>query len=457
MSKKRTDIFGRFILYTNISIWSLVFLVPVGAYFLTGDVAYLSPIHFFLAGAVGLAQVYVTKLFRKRFQRYWERVKYSLYRLGERLQTIKSYRDVKLFRREKQQLLKPLLEEETFSLLGESLNHLLDEIADIFEVKLFKEELIRRLTTTLSTEKLSQILASNLLREFSLSGVAVYLKSFEGDIYELKTNKGFDNIKEVLGEGFVEKVSSTGKTLSVENLDMGIDLGLCSVKARRIYVHPLVPRRGKPLGVIFLGTTAAPTPDFERRLEHFFSEIEPTLSLLFENAYEHEKSVVFSNYDYLTGALNRRAGLKILKGLLQKALTEGNNLCIFTIDIDHFKRINDTYGHDIGDYILKRTVELIRSSIREEDLVIRWGGEEFLVVLTDIPSQKAVEIAERIRKHIEQTALQLPNGSKLNITVSIGVACTAKENTYVFEELFKIADQRLYRAKESGRNRVVAS
>ncbi len=432
-------------------------MVPVGAYLLTGNTTYLSPIHFALAGAVGLAQIFVTKFFRNHFKRYWDRVRFSLYRLGERLQQIRSYRDIKRFRREKEQLLKPLLEEETFALLGESLNHLLDDVADLFEVKLFKEELIRRLTTTLSTEKLAHILTSNLLREFPVSAVAVYLKSLQGEIYELKTNKGFQGIKPILQEGFVEKISSAeGEPLIVEKLPLAIDLGPCAVPVQRLYIHPLQPRRNKLLGVVFLGSYSPLTAEQERRLKHFFSEIEPTLSLLFENAYEHEKSVVFSNYDYLTGALNRRAGLRILKNLLQKALAEGSNLCIFTIDIDHFKRINDTYGHDIGDLILKRTVELIKSSIREEDLVIRWGGEEFLVVLTDIPSQKAVEIAERIRKHIEQTALQLPNGSKLNITVSIGVACTAKENTYLFEELFKIADQRLYRAKESGRNRVVA-
>ena len=457
MNKKKADIFGKFVLYTNISIWSLVFLVPIGAYFLTGEKAYLSPVHFALAGVVGLMQILVTRIYKKSFQRYWNNVSHSLAVLSQKLKEIKSVKDIKEFRKEKNKLLKPILEEKSFSQLGESLNELLEELANLFETKLFKEELIRRLTSTLSTEKLSKIFTSNVIRYFNVDGTALYLKTLKGDVYELKINKGFGPIKETLDEGFLEKVKSAEEQLIIdETLNFELDLGVCDVKAKSVLIHPLYPRKGKLLGVIFLGFNKEISPTDKKKLENFFSEIEPTLSLIFENAYEHERSITFANYDSLTGALNRRAGLRLLRNLLQKAHLNGTNLCIFVIDIDHFKKINDTYGHEIGDLILKKVVELIRNSVRDEDLIIRWGGEEFLIVLDNIPSEKAAEIAERIRKNIAETELELPNGVKLKVTASIGVACTLKDDTFLFEELFRLADERLYRAKKSGRNRVIA-
>ena len=106
--------------------------------------------------------------------------------------------------------------------------------------------------------------------------------------------------------------------------------------------------------------------------------------------------------------------------------------------------------------MLKEVVRVIKRSIRNEDIVIRWGGEEFLVILNDLPSQKAKDVAERIRQNVENNIIELPNGEKLNVTVSIGVACTQREGNFFFEELFKIADKRLYKAKNTGRNKVVA-
>ena len=455
MAKKKVNIFGRYIFYTNLTIFSLIFLVPLGGYLLTGQKSYISFTHFTLAGIVGILQILVTRIYRRDFQRYWERVKESLYLLGKMLRGIKTLRDIEAFKNQKEEYLKPLLEEENFHTLGESLNELLEEVSEIFESKLFKEELIRRLTTTLNTEKLSNILASNVIRYFEIPAVAIYLKNLRGEGYELKLNKGFEELPPSLGEGFIERLLLVEDILIEEQLDHKIDLGVCSVKASKVYVHKLKPRREKLLGVLFFGVHDNFSENNERKLKNFLSEIEPTLSLIFENAYEHEKSVALASYDPLTGAFNRREGLKILRTLLRKAYAEERNLCILVLDIDHFKKINDTYGHEIGDLVLKEVVRVIKRSIRNEDIVIRWGGEEFLVILNDLPSQKAKDVAERIRRNVENNLIELPNGEKLNVTVSIGVACTQREGTFFFEELFKIADKRLYRAKNTGRNKVV--
>ena len=456
MVKKKINIFGRYIFYTNLTIFSLIFLVPLGGYILTGQKSYISFTHFALAGIVGLLQILVTRIYRRDFQKYWESVKESLARLGKTLRRIKTLKDIEVFKKQKEEYLKPLLEEENFCTVGESLNELLEEVSEIFESKLFKEELIRRLTTTLNTKKLANIFASNVIRYFEIPAVAIYFQGLRGEGYELKLNKGFKDLPSFLGEGFIERLQSMEDILLEEQLDHKIDLGVCSVKASKIYVHTLKPRKGKLLGVLFFGVHDNFSKNNERKLKNFLSEIEPTLSLIFENAYEHEKSVALASYDPLTGAFNRREGLKILRTLLRKAYAEERNLCILILDIDHFKKINDTYGHEIGDLVLKEVVRVIKRSIRNEDIVIRWGGEEFLVILNDLPSQKAKDVAERIRQNVENNIIELPNGEKLNVTVSIGVACTQREGTFFFEELFKIADKRLYKAKNTGRNKVVA-
>ncbi|HIP86083.1 MAG TPA: hypothetical protein EYH18_00390, partial [Aquifex sp.] len=147
MVRRKVNIFGKYIFYTNLSIFSLIFLVPIGAYIITGEENYLSLTHIALAVLVGSAQVLVNRIFRKNFQNYWELIKNSLYQLSENLKKVKTLRDIKIFKRKKEELLKPLLEEESFSTLGESLKELLEEVSNIIEIKLFKEEIIRRMTT----------------------------------------------------------------------------------------------------------------------------------------------------------------------------------------------------------------------------------------------------------------------------------------------------------------------
>ncbi|HIP98083.1 MAG TPA: GGDEF domain-containing protein [Aquifex aeolicus] len=457
MVRRKVNIFGKYIFYTNLSIFSLIFLVPIGAYIITGEENYLSLTHIALAVLVGSAQVLVNRIFRKNFQNYWELIKNSLYQLSENLKKVKTLRDIKIFKRKKEELLKPLLEEESFSTLGESLKELLEEASNIIEIKLFKEEIIRRMTTTLETKKLSAIFANNIIRYFNISGIAVYLKESRGETFELKLNKGFGEINPVLGEGFIEKITAIDSILTEEKLDYKIDLGLHQVYVEKVLIHKLIPRRNKLVGIIFFGIYKNFPPEEEKLLKNFLLELEPTISLIFENALEHERSITLASFDSLTGAYNRREGLKLAKQILKRSSFEDKNACLLVLDIDFFKKINDTYGHGAGDIVLKEVATIIKNTIRNEDLIVRWGGEEFLIVLSGIPAEKAGEVAERIKNNIANSLIELPDGKKIKVTVSIGVACTEIEGTYTFDELFTIADKRLYKAKREGRNRVVTS
>lgn len=150
--------------------------------------------------------------------------------------------------------------------------------------------------------------------------------------------------------------------------------------------------------------------------------------------------------DPLTKVLNRRF-LENYKDDIVKFYTH-----LMLVDIDHFKKINDTYGHQIGDKVLQNVSKIMKKLLRKKDLIIRYGGEEFLIAI-DVPTDElAVKIAERIRKTIENTLIVI-NGDKIRITVSIGITKIDPQKS--FEEIFAIADQALYEAKKTGRNKVV--
>ncbi|HKU54352.1 MAG TPA: diguanylate cyclase, partial [Rhizomicrobium sp.] len=160
--------------------------------------------------------------------------------------------------------------------------------------------------------------------------------------------------------------------------------------------------------------------------------------------------------DQLTGLHNRRYMSRHLDTLLANAKKSERPLAFVIMDIDHFKLVNDTHGHDIGDEVLKEFASRIAANTRGIDLACRYGGEEFVVVMPDTDTAFAYSIAERLRQSIETTPVKIsrPPGA-LNITISIGIA-KLESASDTAEQLLHRADQALYRAKRSGRNKVVA-
>ncbi len=150
--------------------------------------------------------------------------------------------------------------------------------------------------------------------------------------------------------------------------------------------------------------------------------------------------------DPLTKVLNRRF-LENYKDDILK-----NYSHILVLDIDHFKKINDTYGHQIGDLVLQSVCKILKKLLRKKDLIIRYGGEEFILAINVPDDETALKVAERIRKAIENTLITI-NDDKIRITVSIGISKINPNKS--FEEIFLLADKALYEAKRSGRNKVV--
>ncbi len=124
------------------------------------------------------------------------------------------------------------------------------------------------------------------------------------------------------------------------------------------------------------------------------------------------------------------------------------------LDIDLFKEINDTYGHNSGDRVLKGLAELFEHECRKEDLICRYGGEEFLILLESQPAKGAMEFANRIRQAVEVAEMDIGEGVKIQITVSIGLVAVECDEIPSMEEMISLADKVLYQAKTNGRNQV---
>ena len=152
--------------------------------------------------------------------------------------------------------------------------------------------------------------------------------------------------------------------------------------------------------------------------------------------------------DPLTGLANRRGGERDISAEISRARRQTTPLSCLLLDIDHFKSVNDTSGHQAGDYVLREISELLRRTVRAYDILVRWGGEEFLIVLPGVTPEQARKLAERLRLAVEQMPLSGIDG----VTASIGVSALGKD--YSFEAMFAEADRRLYAAKAAGRNRV---
>lgn len=178
------------------------------------------------------------------------------------------------------------------------------------------------------------------------------------------------------------------------------------------------------------------------------------LCVISRNRHDLYKKVLYlANHDSLTHAMNRRFFFEQGE-LYLKSRTE-LTFSIIMLDIDHFKKLNDQHGHYVGDLVLQKFSDIVRTNLREKDLFARIGGEEFVILLSNIQADDAQRIAERIRNIVETTPIQVNENHQIFITVSIGIIHQNLPDTPNLQYLVNQADQALYQAKQSGRNQVI--
>lgn len=172
-------------------------------------------------------------------------------------------------------------------------------------------------------------------------------------------------------------------------------------------------------------------------------------------ASDLDQARLASMVDPLTGLWNRQGMYNILKYRMDEYMANGTGFAVAILDIDNFKKINDSYGHESGDQTLKTIASILIDGCRETDAVGRWGGEEFLILINESNVNYVVEIAERIRSRIESQQVALPFALPLDVTVTIGLTGISPWTFPTLEDMINKADQALYHGKRNGRNQVV--
>jgi diguanylate cyclase (GGDEF)-like protein len=208
---------------------------------------------------------------------------------------------------------------------------------------------------------------------------------------------------------------------------------------------------GHLIGAIMVGgtTRARYTPDDAA----IVAELARHAAIALRNAQRHDAVARAAQTDALTGLFNRGALLERLERELERSRRYGRSLAVIFFDLDRFKSLNDTYGHQFGDRVLRDLARIAAETVRSIDLVGRYGGEEFVAVLPETDGAQALVVAERLRTNVARHRLDLPSGEEVRATISAGVAVFPADAT-TMDTLLRIADTALYAAKAGGRNQV---
>ncbi|MBI5805274.1 GAF domain-containing protein [candidate division TA06 bacterium] len=316
-------------------------------------------------------------------------------------------------------------------------------------------------TTVSSTLQLQDLLnqVCTILKDtFSYPKIAILLSdSLRGEL-ELMASLGYpENVKEtgrrvkIGSEGITGRAGLTGESIIVNDVSKEPSYICIDQRTRSEMAVPL-KLKGRVIGVINVESDVI--GDFDRIDLNLLSTLATQISVAVENARLYQETEQLAVTDGLTGINNHRYFQSFFERELNRAKRYKHPLALIMLDIDHFKKFNDKFGHPVGDLVLKTVTEILKQQAREVDLVARYGGEEFMLVLPETLKKDAVLLAERIRLAVKKHALIDAQKNPLpGITVSLGVS-SYPENGSEKDQLIDYADKCLYKAKAGGRDLV---
>lgn len=255
-----------------------------------------------------------------------------------------------------------------------------------------------------------------------------------------------------LGAGLAGRVAKTGRTMKLNSvLTDQFQATVTIPGAQSCVIMPLI------VGARVIGTLGCWSTNlnaFDEEDVHILEMMASQVAAAITAANVNESSERRAHHDALTGLPNRRQLSNDLQGLMPQFVEEHHQAVVAMIDIDHFKRFNDDFGHKVGDITLQRVASVMKSAIRDEDLIYRCGGEEFLVVFVDAGRDEAMALAERVRVAVASMTITRLDMEPIGpVTISLGLALLPEQGTD-WEALFELADAALYESKQEGRNRI---
>jgi diguanylate cyclase (GGDEF)-like protein len=311
-------------------------------------------------------------------------------------------------------------------------------------VRSFNEMLTSQLDVDILTDR-----ALQQLIEHTHADAGLLLTEAEGEL-RVAVVHGIRSPEKVATSDYVRLALRSEKRQIIQTPeDVIVDGVLSDFRPRAVLIDPIL-YKDVLLGVIVLASGSGFSDEDRTRLDLF----RQGLAMALNNALTYDRLQRLAALDPLTGAYNRRFGLARLHEEFGRAIRSRSPLGVLMFDLDHFKVVNDTYGHLAGDRVLMRVAQMARSVTREGDVLVRYGGEEFLLVLPAAARADLSQVAERLR-HMVESAVVADGEQAIRVTVSVGGVAYPETDVEMESDLVKLADKALYRAKETGRNRVV--
>lgn len=355
-----------------------------------------------------------------------------------------------------------LLEVTSADIIGDitvTFNNMTQQIFNRLVTEVETNSLIEELSTSFELNDVAKIILYKMADVVNAKGGLIYGGSIEK--MDLLVDFGIDHSDSLL-HTLSEDLGPVNLTLSSDVIQtfskddgwrwLNQSTPLFEIEPNTVLLVPLLANQ-RPVGLVLLVSNAQKPDETQlQRLETIRNFTSPHL----DNSLLHNRIKELAAIDELTGILNRRFGMRRLQEEYSRAIRHGIPLSVLMIDIDHFKDFNDTYGHALGDAVLKAVASKLQTSIRAEDMACRYGGEEFLVYLSGAGMTDSAEIAERFRRNISTEAIKLGNNI-VSISVSIGIATFPIVRSSIPKELIDFADEALYAAKNAGRNQVIVN
>lgn len=360
------------------------------------------------------------------------------------------------------------------------LENLSDTVNDLFQKAVQNEQILRRyqqfelkLLDLSGFEKLLDLLLRNSLDYFQLDRVALWLYDPQDTLEDLIPEEYLDDPAFRLLSSPADLNALYGKHPDVRMVSLidgpapaysGPELFAPMAGGEPMRSAALLPlvRHGIIVGSLHFGAKGHQRFTDDKSTD-FIGHLASIVAVCFENAVNQERLHRLSMYDMLTQVKNRRAFNLALDNEVSRAARSGDPLSLLFVDIDYFKRVNDTYGHLSGDKVLKEVAQFMDELLRKTDHVCRYGGEEFALLLPNCGQQRAMEIAERIRVQVSELVIACDadetDADELSVTLSIGVCCwlamddlSDEQELEVARQLVACSDQGVYQSKAAGRN-----